>query len=275
MPYHSRKHKKARKHKRTPKYRKRTKQTGGGLLKTLQGHRYSVYSVAAYLTDERVCIVSGSLDNTVKVWDAVSGSCLRTLEGHTSFVMSVAVSSDGTRLISGSYDKTVKVWDADTGACLLTLKGHPKAVYSVTTYTDPTTDTIRIVSGSVDETVQIWDTRVEPVRPIVITNRDKNWIKANCRDTDSENVPISPISYEALEPNQTILLSDGHCYSYSDIVNYYNSRTASRQPFVSPYTRGAFSEEDIQYVKALKRRLGRGGRNRTRTRRRRGRSRRG
>jgi len=30
---------------------------------------------------------------------------------HSSFVMSVAFSPDGTKIVSGSYDKTIKVWD--------------------------------------------------------------------------------------------------------------------------------------------------------------------
>ena len=30
---------------------------------------------------------------------------------HSSFVMSVAFSPDGTKIVSGSADKTIKVWD--------------------------------------------------------------------------------------------------------------------------------------------------------------------
>ena len=31
---------------------------------------------------------------------------------HSSYVMSVAFSPDGSTIVSGSYDKTIKVWDA-------------------------------------------------------------------------------------------------------------------------------------------------------------------
>ena len=51
-------------------------------------------------------------------------ACLQTLEGHSSWVSSVAFSHDSTRLASASDDKTVKIWDASSGECLQTLEGH-------------------------------------------------------------------------------------------------------------------------------------------------------
>jgi WD40 repeat protein len=58
-------------------------------------------------------IVSGSHDNTVKVWDAATGQEMLTLERQMS-VFSVAFSPDGQRIVSGCGDGTVKVWDAGT-----------------------------------------------------------------------------------------------------------------------------------------------------------------
>jgi WD40 repeat protein len=43
-------------------------------------------------------VVSGSDDNTVRLWDAATGAALQTLEGHTSRVTSVAFSPDGKLL---------------------------------------------------------------------------------------------------------------------------------------------------------------------------------
>ena len=45
------------------------------------------------------------------MWDTLTGSCVRTLEGHGDWVNSVCTSPDGSHIISGSYDATVKVWD--------------------------------------------------------------------------------------------------------------------------------------------------------------------
>jgi WD40 repeat protein len=98
--------------------------------------------------------VSGSYDDTVRLWDAVTGAALQTLEGHSGHVSSVAFSPDGKRVVSGSWkDKTAQLWDAVTGAALQTLEGHSRAVSSVAFSPDGK----RVVSGSWDKTVQLWD----------------------------------------------------------------------------------------------------------------------
>ena len=88
--------------------------------------------------------------HTVKIWDASSGACLQTLEGHSGWVYSVAFSHDSTRLAYGSWDNTVKIWDASSGACLQTLEGHSSGVYSVAFSHDSTW----LASVSNDNTVR-------------------------------------------------------------------------------------------------------------------------
>ena len=76
-------------------------------------------------------IVSGSVDDSVQVWDAKTGEQLRELQGHTSSVTSVAFSPDGNQIVSGSRDQSVRVWDAKTGEQLRELQGHTSNVTSV------------------------------------------------------------------------------------------------------------------------------------------------
>jgi F-box/WD-40 domain protein MET30 len=52
-------------------------------------------------------LISGSLDNTVKLWDIETGETVRTFFGHIEGVWAVA--SDKLRLVSGSHDRTIKV----------------------------------------------------------------------------------------------------------------------------------------------------------------------
>jgi len=59
------------------------------------------------------------------LWSLATGEIVRTLNGHTNSVRSVAWSRDGTRLVSGSEDGTVKVWDPAAGRLLATLAVLP------------------------------------------------------------------------------------------------------------------------------------------------------
>ena len=79
------------------------------------------------LPDGRV--VSGSDDCTLRVWDAATGQCLYTLEGHNEPVLWGAVLQDG-RVVSGSRDNTIRVWDPVTGQCrqILERQGHREVV---------------------------------------------------------------------------------------------------------------------------------------------------
>ena len=123
----------------------------------LRGHTNIVYSVV--YSPDGAQIASGSLDYTVRIWDAATGALLHTLQGHTDPVTSVAYSPDGKYIVSGSWDRTVRIWDAATGELLNTLKGHRNWVTSVAYSPDGT----HIASGSEDRTIRIWDaaTRVQ------------------------------------------------------------------------------------------------------------------
>ncbi|KAF8803573.1 WD40 repeat-like protein [Phlegmacium glaucopus] len=93
-------------------------------------------------------LISGSLDNTIKLWDIDTAKAVQTYFGHIEGVWGVA--SDKMRLVSGSHDRTIKVWSRENGSCTSTLVGHEAAVSCLALGED------KLVSGSDDSTVKIW-----------------------------------------------------------------------------------------------------------------------
>ena len=69
--------------------------------------------------------LSGSDDNTLKLWDLARGRHHpHTHNGHTDYVSSVAIAPDGRTGLSGSQDKTLRLWDLASGSTIRTLTGH-------------------------------------------------------------------------------------------------------------------------------------------------------
>lgn len=122
-----------------------------GSTSTLTGHFGEVNSLA--INPPSTTFVSGSDDNTIKIWNLKSKKEIRTLKGHKGFVYSVAISSDGQTLVSGGKDQTIKVWNLNTGQEIRTLMGHIGIVTSIAISPDHKI----LVSGSYDKSIKIWN----------------------------------------------------------------------------------------------------------------------
>ena len=97
-------------------------------LLDLQGHEDAVWNICASETHN--VVLSGSNDESMRLWDVRTGGCVRTMRGHTGEVKSVDMDSACRTGVSGSCDKTVKTWDLGTGKCIDTFH-HERAVRSV------------------------------------------------------------------------------------------------------------------------------------------------
>ncbi|KAF8598954.1 WD40 repeat-like protein, partial [Ceratobasidium sp. AG-I] len=108
-------------------------------------------------------IVSGSRDDTLRVWDIETGATLLgPLEGHSHRVLSVVFSPDNRYIVSGSYNGTVGIWNAETGAIVSNLLvGHAQSLTSVAVSPDGSI----IASSSWDSTVRIWSVRTATADP--------------------------------------------------------------------------------------------------------------
>ena len=91
----------------------------GLVVKTLSGHAAPVYGCCWSSADGGVrWAVSASYDETVRLWDIASGSCLRVLLGHSRWVRCCCFSEGGggrTWVATGSRDQSVRVWQLREG----------------------------------------------------------------------------------------------------------------------------------------------------------------
>lgn len=95
----------------------------GECLRVFAGHTAHVFSVD--LSPAGNVLVTGSVDETVRLWDVLRGTCMNVLPAHSDPVTSVRFSPDGTTVCSGSYDGLVRLWSVATGACLRTFRAGP------------------------------------------------------------------------------------------------------------------------------------------------------
>ena len=116
-------------------------------IQIFSGHADGVSAVAWSPDGKR--IATGS-DDGVRVWDAVTGEELLSLERGRG-ARSVAWSPDGKRIATGS-DNGVWVWDAVTGKELLSLECS-RGVKSVSWSPDGR----RIVTSSTFDDLRVWD----------------------------------------------------------------------------------------------------------------------
>ena len=125
-------------------------------------------------------LASASYDETVRLWNPVTGQEVQKLEGHTREVSAVAFSQDGSLLASASYDETVRLWNPTTGQEVQKLEGHTSEVSAVAFSQDGSL----LASVSYDQTVRLWNPttgqevqKFENMRYITtlkFTNDDKN-----------------------------------------------------------------------------------------------------
>jgi WD40 repeat protein len=75
-------------------------------------------------------LYTASSDRTIKIWNVKKLACLKTLKGHRSEILSLAVSPDGRTLFSAGRDKQLICFQVKSGKVLSQIK-LPNNLYVV------------------------------------------------------------------------------------------------------------------------------------------------
>lgn len=86
------------------------------------GHHSYIFTCDINRSNTR--IVSGSYDESVRIWETVTGSCLRMISAHNDPVSSVCFSSDGLFVISSSWDGFIRIFEVFSGVAVNSIDLH-------------------------------------------------------------------------------------------------------------------------------------------------------
>ncbi|KAJ3298013.1 hypothetical protein HK104_011237 [Borealophlyctis nickersoniae] len=194
---------------------------------TFSGHKGNV-KCCEFVGEEGKWLVSGSSDNTCRVWETETAECYGVLEGHTSRIWDVASSKSGATVASASGDGTVKIWDmkhnkmqclntfSDSDGDVYSVKYHPAERHIVTGGYDKTVRLYDIVRGRVvktfsGHTLSVTKAIFNPLGNLVVTGSKDNTIKfwdilsGLCIKTISSH--LGEVTSVEMNSNGTLLLS--------------------------------------------------------------------
>uniref|UniRef100_A0A1A9X086 U5 small nuclear ribonucleoprotein 40 kDa protein n=1 Tax=Glossina brevipalpis TaxID=37001 RepID=A0A1A9X086_9MUSC len=107
-------------------------------------------------------IISGGIDNGIKVWDIRKQEVLHHLKGHTDTITGISLSPDGSYILSNSMDNTLRIWDirpyVPGERCVKIFQGHQHNFEKNLLRCAWSPDGSKISAGSADRFVYIWDT---------------------------------------------------------------------------------------------------------------------
>lgn len=129
----------------------------GSVLRTFSGHADIVTCLAFFGGGKY--LLSGSRDQTVRIWQVGNGGCLKTLTGHQGNVQALAVLPGDRYALSGGVDNLLRLWDLQLGRCQRELVGHLDTIQAIAV----TRDGRFALTGGEEFALLFWDLRTGSV----------------------------------------------------------------------------------------------------------------
>ncbi len=104
-------------------------------------------------------LLTGSYDNSARLWDVGTGKQLKSFVGHTWWVWDAKLSPKEDKIVTASQDGTAIVWEVATAKAGPPFTGHQGPVYSVAF----SHDGFQVATGGYDKRVLLW--KPSEVRP--------------------------------------------------------------------------------------------------------------
>ena len=116
----------------------------------IQSHTSNVTCLAA--TSDGKYLISGSDDNTIRIWNTITKRQKAILTGHSAGILSLAISKDNNYIISSSMDNTIRFWSLLDYTQEFILNEQTSLVNSIVI----TNDDKYIIFGCNDGAISIW-----------------------------------------------------------------------------------------------------------------------
>lgn len=123
----------------------------GKLLKGDLSHKKAIRSVA--FSPNGKLLVSGSADDTIRIWRVKSGELDREIECEQDGVYAACFSPSGKAVVSAGANNTIKVWKPKSGVLHARYWGHLDRVLCLAFSPDGKI----LASGSRDSVIALWD----------------------------------------------------------------------------------------------------------------------
>lgn len=145
----------------------------------LHGH-IGYVSAVRFLTPTDTLLVSAGRDTSIRIWEVLVGTCLRTIRTGGEWIRDLAPSHEGGHLISAGKDNAPTIWETSSGRLKAVLLGHDNTVeccafapptsfsnfatlVSIDSVNFKSSSEIRgstfLATGSRDKTIKLWNDR--------------------------------------------------------------------------------------------------------------------